>query len=235
MQTYKELIAESLSTSSNNPVIISSCYKVVTHNLLEQLVTNMLTQRPCSCASWQLVNKPGRSSANTSFWQVVGIALLQVCFRFVTSCSFLHIQSQPDLRLCISTATRAKISQQLVNNMCACLFVPSCWKVWNKLLSFCYKVDEANRLATSCPNQSDIVCTQQVDAWQQARSNLLRTACISLVGTTCIKSVTVNQPCNKVITTCFKLITTTGNKQCEHIEWATTLSQQPCYNLLADL
>jgi hypothetical protein len=72
-------------------------------------------------------------------------------------------------------------------------------------------------------------------AWQQAPSNLLRTACISLVGTTCIKSVTVNQPCNKVITTCFKLITTTGNKQCEHIEWATTLSQQPCYNLLADL
>jgi hypothetical protein len=39
------------------------------------------------------------------------------------------------------------------------LLVPSCWQVWNKLLSSCDKVDEANRLATSCSNKSDIVCT----------------------------------------------------------------------------
>ena len=39
------------------------------------------------------------------------------------------------------------------------LLVPSCWQVWNKLLSSCNKVDEANRLATSCSNKSDIVCT----------------------------------------------------------------------------
>ena len=31
--------------------------------------------------------------------------------------------------------------------------------VRNKLLSSCNKVDEANRLATSCSNKSDIVCT----------------------------------------------------------------------------
>ena len=183
MQTYKELIAESLSTSSNNPVIISSCYKVVTHNLLEQLVTNMLTQRPCSCASWQLVNKPGRSSANTSFWQVVGIALLQVCFRFVTSCSFLHIQSQPDLRLCISTATRAKISQQLVNNMCACLFPvveksgTNCYHfvtrltrptdsrqvVATSLISFVRnKLMHGNKLPATCYEQPALVLLEQL-------------------------------------------------------------------------
>jgi hypothetical protein len=50
-------------------------------------------------------------------------------------------------------------------NLTACqeyvfaLLVPCCWQVWNKLLSSCNKVDEANRLATSCSNKSDIVCT----------------------------------------------------------------------------
>ena len=39
------------------------------------------------------------------------------------------------------------------------LLVPSCWQVWNKLSSSCNKVNEANRLATSCSNKSDIVCT----------------------------------------------------------------------------
>ena len=45
-------------------------------------------------------------------------------------------------------------------NLTACqqdvfaLLVPSCRQVWNKLLSSCNKVDEANRFATSC---SDVV------------------------------------------------------------------------------
>ena len=39
------------------------------------------------------------------------------------------------------------------------LLVPSCQQVWNKLLSSCIKVDEANRLATSCSNKFGIVCT----------------------------------------------------------------------------
>ena len=38
------------------------------------------------------------------------------------------------------------------------LLVPSCWQVWNKLLSSCNEVDEANRVATSFSNKSDIVC-----------------------------------------------------------------------------
>jgi hypothetical protein len=45
--------------------------------------------------------------------------------------------------------------------------------------------------------------------WQQVRSNLLRTACASSVGTTCSKFVTTDQPCNKMITTCSRLVTTT--------------------------
>jgi hypothetical protein len=42
-----------------------------------------------------------------------------------------------------------------------------------------------------------------------------------------------HQPCNKVITACFRLVTTTGNKQCEHI--LISAWQQPCYNLCEDL
>jgi hypothetical protein len=51
-------------------------------------------QQPCSKLStsrWQLFNKLGTSSANTSCWQVVGTALLQVCCRFVTTCAFLRV------------------------------------------------------------------------------------------------------------------------------------------------
>ena len=61
----------------------------------------------------------------------------------------------------------------------------------------------------------------------------LRTACISLVGTTCSKSVTVINLVKRLITTCSRLVATTGNKQCEHI--LISAWQQPCYNLFADL
>ncbi len=109
--------------------------------------------------------------------------------------------------------------------------VPSCWQVWNKLLSSCNKVGEANRLATSCSNSLISSARNKLltSWWQQTCSNLLQTACISLVGTTYSKSVTVINlvtGCNgKVITTCSQLVTTTGNKQCEHIlisTWHTT-------------
>jgi hypothetical protein len=53
------------------------------------------------------------------------------------------------------TRVRVKIAQ-LVNKIC--LF-PVVDKSGHKLLSSCNKVDEANRLATSCSNKSDIICT----------------------------------------------------------------------------
>jgi hypothetical protein len=65
----------------------------------------------------------------------------------------------------------------------------------------CYKVDEANRLATSCPNQSDIVCTQQVDGNKLAATCYEQPVSYSLVGTTCIKTVTVNQGDNNLFQT----------------------------------
>jgi hypothetical protein len=49
----------------------------------------------------------------------------------------------------------------------AWLFVPCRWQIWNKLLSSCNKVEEANKLlAISCSNKSSlhvISCFKQVD------------------------------------------------------------------------
>jgi hypothetical protein len=64
---------------------LTTCWQIVElqddNKSLEQLVTSLLS----STTLQQVV------SANTSCWQVVGTALLQVCCRFVTTCAFLHV------------------------------------------------------------------------------------------------------------------------------------------------
>jgi hypothetical protein len=69
---------------------LTTCWQIVElqddNKSLEQLVTSLLS----STTLQQVVNKLGTSSANTSCWQVVGTALLQVCCRFVTTCAFLR-------------------------------------------------------------------------------------------------------------------------------------------------
>jgi hypothetical protein len=73
---------------------LTTCWQIVElqddNKLLEQLVTNLLSSTTLFCklstSRWQLVNKLGTSSANTSCSQVVGTALIQVCCRFVTTC-----------------------------------------------------------------------------------------------------------------------------------------------------
>jgi hypothetical protein len=69
---------------------IASCW-----NNLQQV---RWAQQPCSKLStrrWQLANKLGTSSANTSCWQVVGTALLQVCCKFVASLLQIAIKTVP--------------------------------------------------------------------------------------------------------------------------------------------
>jgi hypothetical protein len=73
--------------------------------------------------------------------------------------------------------TRVRISQLAQQDVFA-LLVPSCRQVWNKLVSSCGKDDEAN--IPSARNKL-LTCT----SW------LLRADCISLVGTTCSKSVII--------------------------------------------
>jgi hypothetical protein len=105
-------LVASLSTNCNNAVILSSCYKVVTHNLSTRCVRNRLlvASLSTSCNNAvttvdillncrtivykslkQLVSSLLASSVNTSFCQVVGTALLHVWCKFVTNCTFLHV------------------------------------------------------------------------------------------------------------------------------------------------
>jgi hypothetical protein len=121
---------------------------------------------------------------------------------------------------------RLKISQ-FVNKMCShCLF-----PVVDKSGTSCYHL--VTRLMRPTDSQQ-VVPTSLISSarnklltswWQQARSNLLRTACISLVGTTCSKSVTV---INLVPSCCDK----SGTKllsPCYNVDDANTLATS-CYN-----
>jgi hypothetical protein len=66
------------------------------------------------------------------------------------------------------------------------------WQVWNKSLSPCYKVDDGNRLATSCSNKTNIQAVRNKllrACSHQLVNNLLRADDIRLVGTTCSESV----------------------------------------------
>jgi hypothetical protein len=70
--------------------------------------------------------------------------------------------------------------------------------------------------------------------WQQgeqARSNLLPNRAVLVLLEQLVETTLYyrHQPCNKVITTCSRLITTTGNTQCEYIVISTsTLLQLAC-------
>ena len=74
------------------PSCWQACYKLVANNL-----ATALSQQPRYKSVNKLLqaclNKLGTSSANTSCWQVVGTALLQVCCRLVTTCAFLRVYS----------------------------------------------------------------------------------------------------------------------------------------------
>ena len=56
---------DSVCGDVTNAVILSSCYKLVTDNISSLSATGLL----------QLVNKPGTSSANTTWYRLVGIIL----------------------------------------------------------------------------------------------------------------------------------------------------------------
>jgi hypothetical protein len=79
---------------------LTTCWQIVElqddNKLLEQLVTSLLSYNnlvaKLSTSRWQFVNKLGTSSANTSSWQVVATALIQIwCMRFATTCAFLRV------------------------------------------------------------------------------------------------------------------------------------------------
>jgi hypothetical protein len=82
--------AASLSTSCNNAVILSSCYKVVTHNLLTNLSNcRTITRTTCNksvelnnlvASCQQTGNKQCEHILLTSCWNSIATSLLQVCY-----------------------------------------------------------------------------------------------------------------------------------------------------------
>ena len=83
------------------------------------------------------------------------------------------------------------------------LLVPSCC-VWNKLLSSCYKVDDGNRLATSC---SRLFVTSY---YELAVINLSTPCCVQTISDSLEQVCWPHQPCYKMIddvTTCLRVYT----------------------------
>jgi hypothetical protein len=149
----------------------------------------------------------------------------QLVNRFVTNCLadlFLRVYTRKNLTAC----------QQDV----FALLVPNCGQVWNKLLSSCNKVDEANRLATSCPTSLISSARNKLltSWWEQPRiATCYEQPVLVLLEQLVASQLPSSTLYNKMITTCSRLVTTTGNKQCEHI--LISAWQQPCYNLFTDL
>jgi hypothetical protein len=114
----------------------------------------------------KLVNKLGTSSANTSCWQVVGTALLQVCYRFVTTCAFLLVLAY----LCIHALAKViwlhaslthvkthkllQVCKQVVTNL-----FTSCRQVVFALLvpNLLQQLGTSSANTTCCSNKSDTV------------------------------------------------------------------------------
>jgi hypothetical protein len=74
---------------------------------------------------------------------------------YSTSCAFLHMLFL--LQICKQNCNEVDVKpiSGCVRNACSQLLR----HVWNKLLSPCYKVDDGNRLATSCSNMTNTSCS----------------------------------------------------------------------------
>jgi hypothetical protein len=149
-------------------VILSSCYKVVTHNLLtncwiagrSQVVgttcnksvelNNLVTS--CQQAVQNLSTSLCEHMLLTSCWNSIATSLLQVCCRFVTTCAFLRAW-QADVYFAVIIYTRknltscSKCANKLGREQVVfALLVPSCQQVWNKLLITCNNFVDIIRL-----------------------------------------------------------------------------------------
>jgi hypothetical protein len=102
-EKIRNLFVVSLSTNCNNAVILWSCYKVVTHNLLtncwiarRKQVVATTCNKTVEFNNLVASRQQAVDNLSTSWEQAVrthrvGTALLQVCCRFVTTCAFLRV------------------------------------------------------------------------------------------------------------------------------------------------
>ena len=74
-------------------LVETTCYSIVTAAIL-QTVSKLV--QVCQQAATSLSQHFVVGSAKTSCWQVVGKALLQVCYMFVTNCTFLCVYKEAE-------------------------------------------------------------------------------------------------------------------------------------------
>jgi hypothetical protein len=118
------------------------------------------------------------------------------------------------------------------------LLVPSSQQVWNKLLTTYNKLECIIRLVTRLFQQvwySHDITRMLQPCVVNLVTFLLYHDYIWLVRTTYMTSLIMPSSLLQavLITACSKLVTTTGNKQCEHN--LSTACEQICNNLFADL
>jgi hypothetical protein len=139
-----------------------------------------------------------------------------------------------------SRATHAKISHLVGSLPTSCLRTacPKLSTSFDKLLATCNNLVDIIRLVNAklfqqvCYNLDITILLQPCVV--NLAIFLLYHDCIRLVRTTCYKSDNaINLVTYKLLTACSKLVTTTGNKQCEHN--LSKACEQICNNLFADL
>jgi hypothetical protein len=117
------------------------------------------------------------------------------------------------------------------------LRVPSCQQVWNKLLTTCNNLVDIIRLVARLFQQ--VRCSHGITILLQPCVVNLVTFLLSWLYQTCsnnlVTSLIVPSRLSQValLTACSKLVTTTGNKQCE--DNLLTACEKICNNLFADL
>jgi hypothetical protein len=156
----------------------------------------MIGQEECLFLS---VGKHGKCSLNCRWYmeiKQVYIQLIpitcknaQVVTNVQTSCNKVVVKP-------ISGCVRTACSQLL-------------WQVWDKLLSSCYKVDDSNRLATSCSNKTNTGFRNKLlrACWHQLVNNLLSADDIRLVGKNSLRAV------DKLCSHCLFLVVVTSLEQ----------------------
>jgi hypothetical protein len=176
--------------------ILSSCYKVVTHNLLtncwsagrSQVVGTTCNKSvelnnlaaSCQQAIQNLSTNLCEHTLLTCCWNSIATSLLQVCYNL---CVFTGLAEGGDVYFAVIIYTRKNLA----------MLDPSCQQVWNKLL-------------TTCNNLVDII-RLVARLFQQIRYGheitiLLQPCVVNLVTFLlyhdCIKLV-IEQPCNNAI------------------------------------
>jgi hypothetical protein len=135
------------------------------------------------------------SGVATCVW-TFQLTYVEIRFDIASCCNFVACITSP-LTYCSHQWSFTFSLRRIAKHLVACqrdvlaLLVPSVLPSQNKLLSSCNMHSWWGEQTRNKLFQHIWYRLRVTSWWQQTRCNLLRTACISLVGSTCSKTVTV--------------------------------------------